>query len=167
MTASLRKNGHPETCGPKFVVAWKQLLLGVPVGHVPHCHDVVARGVATGGREDRSGGQSIRSRRMLLPELREVESRSSLLRRASGRGNPQPNWSRGAETLELAPHSVERPKILYSCSFPRPIVVNVYNHSPNVLAYSDRRKSMISCCSRVLSLLKCSMTLFASLPRLL
>ena len=38
---------------------------------------------------------------------------------------------------------------------------------PNILAQSDRRKSMISCCSRVLSLLKCSMTLFASLPRLL
>jgi len=55
---------------------------------------------------------------MLLPALREVEIRSSLLRRASGLGNPQPNWSGNAENLELVFHFAERPKILDSCSYP-------------------------------------------------
>jgi hypothetical protein len=122
--ASLRKNGLPKTPGPKFVVAWKQLLLGVPAGHVPHCHGVVAHVVATGERGDRSGGRSARRRKTHPLTPREAESRSSLPRRASGRGSPQPNWSGGAETLEQVLHSAERPKILDSCSYPRPIVVN-------------------------------------------
>jgi hypothetical protein len=62
---------------------------------------------------------------MLLPALREVEIRSSLLRRASGLGNPQPNWSGNAENLELVFHFAERPKILDSCSYPQPIVVTM------------------------------------------
>jgi len=74
---------------------------------------------------------------MLLPELREVESRSSLLRRASGRGNPHPSWSGNAENLELVLHFAERPKILESCSYPRPIVVNGCNHFSNTSREAD------------------------------
>jgi hypothetical protein len=121
MLASLRTNDHPGTCVPKFVVAWKQLLLGVPVGRVPHCHVVVAHAVATGGRGDRSGGRSTQRCRTHPPAPREAESHSSLPRRALGPGNPHPNRSGGAESFELVLHSPERPRILDSRSYPRPI----------------------------------------------
>jgi hypothetical protein len=124
MPASLRKNDHPETHSPKFVVAWKQLLLGAPPGHFPNCLAVVARAVAIDGRVDRSGGRSTPRRRTPPPAPREEENRSPLPRRASGRGNPHPNWSGGAETLELVLRFAERPKILDNRSYPRPIVVN-------------------------------------------
>jgi hypothetical protein len=64
--ASLRKNGLPKTPGPKFVVAWKQLLLGVPAGHVPHCHGVVAtwsqlaKGEIAAEDDQPGGGKRIR-----------------------------------------------------------------------------------------------------------
>ena len=121
MLASLRTNDHPGTRGLKFVVAWKQRLLGVPVGRVPHCHVGVARAVATGGRGDRSGGRSSQRCRTHSPAPREAESHSSLPPRASGPGNPHPNRSGNAESLALVLHSVKRPKILDSRSYPRPI----------------------------------------------
>jgi hypothetical protein len=99
-----------------------QLLLEVPVGHVPHCHVVVARAVATAGRGDRSGGRSTWRRRTYSPASREAESRSSLPRRASRRGNPHPNRAGGARILELVLHSAVRPKILEGCSYLRPII---------------------------------------------
>jgi hypothetical protein len=145
MPASPRKNDPPETRGPKFVVAWNQLPLGVPVGHVPHCDVMVAPAVATAGTGDRSGGRSTRKRRTHPPEPREEESRSSFPRRASGRGNPQLNWSDGAETLEPVLHSAKRPKTLDSCSYPRPIVVNGCNHFPN---FQDVLEEVQRGCSR-------------------
>jgi hypothetical protein len=88
---SLRKNGHPETRGPDFVAAWKQSLLEVPVGHAPRYHVTVARAVAIGGMEDRSGGRSTQRHRTHRPAPLEGKSCSSLPRRASGQGNPEPN----------------------------------------------------------------------------
>jgi hypothetical protein len=131
MPAYLRTNVHPETGGPKFVVAWKQLPLGVPPGHVPRCHVVAARAVATGGREDRSGGRSTRRRRTNPPAPRGEGHRSSIPRRASGRGNPHPHRAGDAETLERVLRSAERPEILDESSYPRPIVFNGCNHLPN------------------------------------
>jgi hypothetical protein len=129
--ASLRTNDRQGTHGPKFVAAWTQWPLLGPVGHVPHCHVVVARAVATGEREDRSGGQSIPRRRTHPPGRREAENRSSLPRRASRRDNPHPNRSGCVGILERVLHSAEHPKILDSCSYPGPIKANDCNHFSN------------------------------------
>jgi hypothetical protein len=115
--ASLRTNDRRGTFGPKFVGAWIQLPLEVPVGRVRHCRAVVAHVVASGGRADRNEGLLAPSRRTQPPVPREVESRSSLPRRASGRGSRRTNRSDDGGTLERVLHSVQRPKILGSCSW--------------------------------------------------
>ena len=127
--AFLRKNGRPETLCRRFVVAWKQLLIEVLVGHVRRCHVAAAHAAAAGGRADRSGERSTRRRRKRSPAPREAESRSSIPRRASILCNPQLDWSVGAETLELVFHFAERRKILGTCPWVGPILANDCNYS--------------------------------------